>query len=125
MTTSIPSLRAIEIAFGIAVAFQAQRAAWRVDGTPRTARRLTVSTPGPLPPPAARRCCLLPALQTSALQGGHGRLCGRVQGHAHPRMHGLLPALLAAWRARGEAPARSLPARAQRPPPRPGGTARV
>src|SRR5437899_2082220 len=33
----------------------ARRAAWRMEGKPRTARRLPVDPPGPLPTPAARR----------------------------------------------------------------------
>jgi hypothetical protein len=44
----------------------------------------------------------------------HGRLFGMVQGKANQWIHVLLPALLAALRALGDAPARSLPALAQR-----------
>jgi hypothetical protein len=44
----------------------------------------------------------------------HGRLFGMVQGKANQWIHVLLPALLAALRALGEAPARSLTALAQR-----------
>ena len=50
--------------------------AWRLDGPPRTARRLRVDQHCPLPTPAARLGCLLPYLQTSALLGGQGCLCG-------------------------------------------------
>src|ERR1051326_1040861 len=52
--------------------------------------------------------------KTSALQVVHGRLFGMVQGKAHQWSHVLLPALLAALRALGDAPARSLSALAQR-----------
>jgi len=45
---------------------------------------------------------------------GQGRLFGMVQGTANQWMHVLLPALLAALRPRGAAPARSLTALAQR-----------
>jgi hypothetical protein len=44
----------------------------------------------------------------------HGRLFGMVQGKANQWIHVLLPALLAALRALGDAPARSLSALAQR-----------
>src|SRR5437867_230252 len=37
-----------------AAAGHARRAAWRMEGKPRTARRLPVDPPGPLPTPAAR-----------------------------------------------------------------------
>jgi hypothetical protein len=43
----------------------------------------------------------------------HGRLFGMVQGKANQWIHVLLPALLAALRALGDAPARSLTALAQ------------
>lgn len=95
-------------------AFQAPRAAGRLAGKPRTARRLRVDQPCPLPPPAERRCCLRPSLQTSPRQVGQGRLCGLRPSHAHPWMHVLLPARLAALRALGAAPTRSRTALAQR-----------
>ena len=44
----------------------------------------------------------------------HGRLFGMVQGKANQWIHVLLPALLAALRTLGDAPARSLTALAQR-----------
>ena len=81
---------------------------------PRTARRLTVYQNGPLPTPADRLLCILVSLTTSALQGVPGRLCGMVQGTAKQGMHVLLPALLAALRPVGDAPARSLTDLAQR-----------
>jgi hypothetical protein len=76
-------------------AFHARMAAWRMDGKPRTARRFTV-------------------YKTYALQVVHGRLFGMVQGKANQWIHLLLPVLLAALRALGDAPARSLSALAQR-----------
>src|SRR5262249_43078664 len=48
------------------------------------------------------------------LQVVHGRLFGMVQGKANQWIHVLLPVLLAARRALGDAPARSLAALAQR-----------
>jgi hypothetical protein len=57
---------------------------------------------------------ILAYLKTSALQVVHGRLFGMVQGKANQWIHVLLPALLAALRALGDAPARSLAALAQR-----------
>jgi hypothetical protein len=95
-------------------ALQGRLAARRREGTPRTARRCPVSTPCPLPTPAARLGCRLTSLQTEALQGGHGRLCGMVPGQAPQWMHVLWPALLAARRALGAAPPRALTALAQR-----------
>src|SRR5919198_164846 len=95
-------------------AFQTRMAAWRMDGKPRTARRFTVYKNCPLPTPEDRLLFILVSLKTSALQVVHGRLFGMVQGKANQWIHVLLPALLAALRALGDAPARSLPALAQR-----------
>ena len=96
------------------VAFQAHMAAGRFDGTPRTARRFTVSKHCPLPTPEDRLFFLLPSLKTYALQVVHGRLFGMLQGKAKQWLHVLLPVLLAALRTLGDAPARSLTALAQR-----------
>ena len=57
---------------------------------------------------------ILVYLKTYTLQVVHGRLFGMVQGKANQWIHALLPALLAALRALGDAPARSLTALAQR-----------
>jgi hypothetical protein len=95
-------------------AFHARMATWRMDGKPRTARRFTVYKNGPLSTPEDRLLFILTSLKTSALQVVHGRLFGMVQGKAHQWIHLLLPALLAALRALGDAPARSLTALAQR-----------
>ena len=57
---------------------------------------------------------ILVYLKTYALQVVHGRLFGMVQGKANQWIHVLLPVLLAALRALGDAPARSLTALAQR-----------
>src|SRR5918993_2476024 len=98
----------------VETAFHAQMAAWRMDGKPRTARRFTVYKTCPLPTPEERLFFLLTYLKTSALQVVHGRLFGMVQGKANQWIHVLLPALLAALRALGDAPTRSLTALAQR-----------
>jgi len=95
-------------------AFHARMAAWRMDGKPRTARRFTVDKNCPLPTPEDRLLFILTYLKTYALQVVHGRLFGMVQGKANQWIHALLPALLAALRALGDAPARSLTALAQR-----------
>src|SRR4029434_10893523 len=95
-------------------AFQARMAAWRMDGKPRTARRFTVYKNCPLPTPEDRLLFILAYLKTYTLQVVHGRLFGMVQGKANQWIHILLPALLAALRALGDAPARSLSALAQR-----------
>ena len=95
-------------------AFQARMAAWRMDGKPRTARRFTVYKNCPLPTPEDRLLFILVYLKTYTLQVVHGRLFGLVQGKANQWIHILLPALLAALRALGDAPARSLTALAQR-----------
>ena len=95
-------------------AFHARMAAWRMDGKPRTARRFTVYQNCPLLTPEDRLLFLLTYLKTYALQVVHGRLFGMVQGKANQWIHVLLPALLAALRALGDAPARSLTALAQR-----------
>jgi Helix-turn-helix of DDE superfamily endonuclease len=95
-------------------AFHARMAAWRMDGKPRTARRFTVYKNCPLLTPEDRLLFILVYIKTYALQVVHGRLFGMVQGKANQWLHVLLPALLAALRALGDAPARSLAALAQR-----------
>src|SRR5215831_17059621 len=95
-------------------AFQAHMATWRLDGKLRTARRLRVYQHCPLPTPEDRLLFLLASVKTYSLQGVQGRLCGMDQSTANQWMHVLLPALLAALRALGDAPARSLTALAQR-----------
>jgi len=95
-------------------AFHARMAAWRMDGKPRTARRFTVYKNCPLATPEDRPLFILAYLKTYTLQVVHGRLFGMVQGKANQWIHILLPALLAALRALGDAPARSLTALAQR-----------
>ena len=95
-------------------AFHAHMAAWRLDGKPRTARRFSVYQNCPLPTTEERLFFILTYLKTYALQVVHGRLFGMVQGKANQWIHVLLPALLAALRTLGDAPARSLTALAQR-----------
>src|SRR5216683_6880764 len=95
-------------------AFHAHMAAWRLDGKPRTARRFSVYQNCPLATPEDRLFFLLTYLKTSALQVVQGRLFGMGQSKAHQWIHVLLPALLAALRTLGDAPARSLTALAQR-----------
>src|SRR2546425_11094286 len=95
-------------------AFQAHMAAWRLDGTPRTARRFSVYQNCSLPTPEDRLLFILVSLKTSALQVVQGRLFGMGQSKANQWIHMLLPALLAALRTLGDAPARSLTDLAQR-----------
>ena len=95
-------------------AFQAHRREWRLDGKPRTARRFTVYENCPLRTPEDRLLFILAYLKTYALQVVQGRLFGMGQSKAHQWIHVLLPILLAALRALGDAPARSLTALAQR-----------
>ena len=95
-------------------ALQAHLATWRLDGKPRTARRFTVYKNCPLPTPEDRLFFILVYLKTYALQVVHGRLFGMGQSKANQWIHVLLPALLAAFRTLGDAPARSLTALAQR-----------
>ena len=95
-------------------AFQCHMAVWRMGGKPRTARRFTVYKNCPLPTPEDRLLFILTYVKTYALQVVQGRLFGMVQGKANQWIHVLLPVLLAALRALGDAPARSLTALAQR-----------
>ena len=95
-------------------AFQAHMAAWRLDGKPRTARRFSVYQNCPLLTPEDRLLFILTYIKTYALQVVQGRLFGMGQSKANQWIHVLLPALLAALRALGDAPARSLTALAQR-----------
>src|SRR6266700_4892503 len=91
-------------------AFHAHMAVWRLDGKPRTARRFRVYKNCPLPTPEDRLFFILVYLKTYALQVVQGHLFGMVQGKANQWIHVLLPTLLAALRALGDAPARSLTA---------------
>ena len=95
-------------------AFQAHMAAWRLDGKPRTARQFAVYKTCPLPTPDDRLFFILTYLKTYSLQVVQGRLFGMRQSKANQWIHVLLPALLAALRTLGDAPARSLAALAQR-----------
>ena len=95
-------------------AFQGHMAVWRMDGKPRTARRFTMYKNCPLPTPEDRLLFILTYVKTYALQVVQGRLFGMVQSKANWWIHVLLPVLLAALRALGDAPARSLTALAQR-----------
>ena len=88
--------------------------AWRLDGTPRTARQFAVYKNCPLPTPEDRLFFILTYLKTYSLQVVQGRLFGMGQSKANQWIHVLLPALLAALRTLGDAPARSLTALAQR-----------
>src|SRR6476660_5909201 len=95
-------------------AFQAHMAAWRLDGKPRTARRFSVYQNCPLPTPEDRLLFILAYVKTYSLQVVQGRLFGMGQSKANQWNHVLLPILLAALRALGAPPARSLTALAQR-----------
>src|ERR671936_1710380 len=95
-------------------AFQAHMARWRLDGKPRTTRQFSVYKNCPLPTPHDRLFFLLTYLKTYSLQVVQGRLFGMGQSKANQWIHVLLPALLAALRTLGDAPARSLTALAQR-----------
>ena len=95
-------------------AFQAHMAAWRLDGKPRTTRRFTVYNNCPLPTPEDRLLFMLAYVKTCSLQVVQGHLFGMGQSKANQWIHVLLPVLLAALRTRGDAPARSLTALAQR-----------
>ena len=95
-------------------ALQAHRAAWRLEGKPRIARRFTVYQNCPLATPEDRLLLILASVKTYALQVVQGRLFGMGQSKANQWIHVLLPALLAALRTFGDAPTRSLTALAQR-----------
>src|SRR5215470_3545871 len=95
-------------------AFQAHMAMWRLDGKPRTARRFSVYNNCPLPTREERLLFILAYVKTYSLQVVQGRLFGMGQSKANQWIHVLLPVLLAALRALGDAPARSLTALAQR-----------
>src|SRR6266540_3134150 len=95
-------------------AFHARMAAWRLDGTPRTARQFTVYKNSPLPTPEDRLFFILVYLKTYALQVVHGRLFGMDQSKANQWIHVLLGALRATLRTLGDAPSRSIQALATR-----------
>src|SRR5262245_18105146 len=95
-------------------AFHAHMAVWRLDGKPRTARQFSVYKNCPLLTPEDRLLFILAYVKTYSLQVVQGRLFGMGQSKANQWIHVLLPVLLAAVRALGDAPARSLSALAQR-----------
>ena len=95
-------------------ALQAHMAAWRLDGKPRTARRVSVYQNCPLPTPEDRLLFILAYVKTYSLQVVQGRLFGMGQSKANQWIHVLLSVLLAALRTLGDAPTRSLAALAQR-----------
>jgi hypothetical protein len=95
-------------------AFQAHMAEWRLDGSPRTARRFSVYHNCPLATPEDRLFFLLTYLKIYTLQVVQGRLFGMGQSKANQWIHVLLPALLAALRDLGDAPTRCLTALARR-----------
>jgi hypothetical protein len=68
----------------------------------------------PLPTPEERLLFILAYVKTYSLQVVQGRLFGMGQSKANQWLHVLLPVLLVALRALGDAPARSLSALAQR-----------
>src|SRR6267378_4476061 len=64
-------------------AFHAHMAAWRLDGTPRTARRFRVYQNCPLPTSEDRLFFLLTSLKTYSLQVVQGRLFERQEKGPH------------------------------------------
>ena len=95
-------------------AFQAHIAPWCLDGTPRTARQFAVYKNCPLPTPEDRLLFILAYVKTYSLQVVQGRLFGMGQIKAKQWIQVLLTVLLAELLARGDAPALSLTALAQR-----------
>ena len=95
-------------------AFQAHMAMWLLDGKPRATRQFIVYKNCPLPTPEDRLFFILVYFKTYALQVVQGRLFGMGQSKANQWIHVLLPVFLAALRALGDAPTRSLAALAQR-----------
>ena len=91
-----------------AAAVQAHMAHGRLDGPPRTARRYTPDTNGPLPTPEDRRRCILVSLKPYPLPVVQGRLFGMGHSKAPQWMHVWLPVLQATLRTRGDAPSRSV-----------------
>ena len=108
-----------------AAAGHARRAAWRMEGKPRTARRLPVDPPGPLPTPAARRPAG-PRRGPHPLPPGSGAAARRLRGCRGPGGHAAGggvrppgPAPPTAWE-RGQTKAHPVPTvrRVQAPRPR-------
>src|SRR5918998_5821174 len=112
--TSLTIEEFLELAPPFEAAFQAQMAAWYLDGRPRTARRYTTYTNCPLPTPEARLRFILVYLKTYPLQVVQGRLFGMGQSKAHQWIHVLLTVLQATLRALGDAPTRSVTELAKR-----------
>jgi hypothetical protein len=107
----LPSLTLDEfqqVVVPVETAFQAQMAAWRLDGQSRTARRYTTSQHCPRPTPEDRWLLILVSLKTYPLQVVQGRLFGMGQSQAHQWLHVLLPVLQPTRRVLGRLPARSV-----------------
>jgi len=81
--TSLTRDKFLQVVPAFETAFHTQRATWRLDGKPRTARRVTVYRACPLPTPEDRLLFVLVYLKTYALQVGHGRLVGLGQSKAN------------------------------------------
>jgi Helix-turn-helix of DDE superfamily endonuclease len=112
--TSLTVEEFLELAPPFEAAFQAQMAAWCLDGRPRTARRYTTYTNCPLPTPEDRLLFILVYLKTYPLQVVQGRLFGMGQSKAHQWIHVLIVVLRVTLRGLGDAPTRSVQALAQR-----------
>jgi hypothetical protein len=112
--TSVPLDEFQQLVPPFEAAFQAYMAAWRLAGKPRTARQFRVDKHCPLSTPDDRLLFILAYVKTYALPVVQGRVFGMGQSKANQWIHVLLPALLAALRTLGDAPARSLTALAQR-----------
>ena len=106
--TSLTIEEFLEVAPPFEAAFQAQMAAWCLDGRPRTARRYTTYTNCPLPTPEDRLLFILVYLKTYPLQVVQGRLFGMGQSKAHQWIPVLLVVLRATLRGLGDAPTRSV-----------------
>jgi hypothetical protein len=112
--TSLTFAELQQLVVPLEAACQAHMAAGRLDGKPRTARQFSVYKHCPLPAPEDRLLFIVTSVKSYSLQVIQGRLFVRGQSKANQWIPVLLPTLLAALCALSHAPARSLPALAQR-----------
>src|SRR5215813_5265747 len=96
---------------GVPSAYGSVAPRWQTPGRPP---QCSVYKNCPLPTPEDRLLFILAYVKTYSLHVVQGRLFGMGQSKANQWIHVLLPVLLAALRALGDAPARSLTALAQR-----------
>jgi hypothetical protein len=88
--------------------FQEHMQHWTMTGKPRTARRFSTYTNCPLPTPEDRLLFVLAYLKHAPTQAYHGATFDLIQSSVSTWLNILIPVLLTALRAMGDAPSRTI-----------------